>query len=175
MKDSSHIPKYVVKFNHLPDHIKDEISCIGKPTTLVGLRKLAQTIDVQYWERKAEISHTAKPSANKSSSTKSSNNKKSSSISPSTPRSDAKGKSKLKDNQKPNMVKSDIMHLLGKDGKLNAAERQHHLTNNLCLFCGKGGHSMKGCPKSTSCAAKACAAAAEAPPAPPAEKAEAKN
>ncbi|KIK15996.1 hypothetical protein PISMIDRAFT_16095 [Pisolithus microcarpus 441] len=167
MKDSSRIPKYVVEFNWwasqvkdygegalqhrfytgLPDRIKDEISHVGKPATLVGLRKLAQTIDAQYWECKAEISHTAKPSANKSSSTKSSDNKKSSSISPSAPRSDAKGKSKSKDNQKPNAVKSDIVHLLGKDSKLNAAECQRHLTNNLCLFCGEGGHSAKDCPK----------------------------
>ncbi|KIK15118.1 hypothetical protein PISMIDRAFT_16755 [Pisolithus microcarpus 441] len=195
MKDSSCIPKYVVEFNRwasqvkdygegalrhrfytgLPDRIKDEISRVGKPTTLVGLRELAQTIDARYWERKAEISRTAKPSADKSSSAKPSDDKKSSSISPSALRSDAKGKSKLKDNQKPDAVKSDIAHLLGKDGKLNAAERQHHLTNNLCLFCGEGGHSAKDCPKSTSRAAKARAAVAEAPPAPPAEKAEAKN
>ncbi|KIK17668.1 hypothetical protein PISMIDRAFT_110938, partial [Pisolithus microcarpus 441] len=166
MKDSSCIPKYV---------IEDEISRVGKPATLVGLHKLAQTIDAWYWECKAEISCTTKPSANKLSSAKSSNNKKSSSISPSAPHSDAKGKSKLKDNQKPDAVKSDIVHLLSKDGKLNAAECQCHLTNNLCLFCSKGSHSTKDCLKSTSCATKACTAVAEAPPAPPAEKAEAKN
>ncbi|KIK13967.1 hypothetical protein PISMIDRAFT_17624 [Pisolithus microcarpus 441] len=177
MKDSSRIPKYVIKFNQWASQVKDynEISHVGKPTTLVRLCELAQTIDAQYWERKAEISCTAKPSTNKSASTKSSDNKKSSSISPSTPCSDAKGKSKSKDNQKPNTVKSDITHLLGKDSKLNATECQCCLTNTLCLFCGEGGHSVKDCPKSTSCAAKAHAAAAEAPPAPPAEKAEAKN
>ncbi|KIK18116.1 hypothetical protein PISMIDRAFT_14589 [Pisolithus microcarpus 441] len=175
MKDSSCIPKYVIKFNRLPDRIKDKISRIGKPATLVRLRELAQTIDAWYWERKAEISRTAKPSANKSLSAKPSDDKKSSSISPSAPRSDAKGKSKSKDNQKPDAVKSDITHLLSKDGKLNAAECQRHLTNNLCLFCGEGSHSTKDCLKSTSHAAKAHAAVAEAPPAPPAEKAEAKN
>ncbi|KIK22796.1 hypothetical protein PISMIDRAFT_11364 [Pisolithus microcarpus 441] len=174
MKDSSRIPKYVIEFNRwasqVKDYSEDEISRVGKPTTLIGLRKLAQTIDAWYWERKAEISCTAKPSTDKSSSAKPSDDKKSSSISPSAPRSDAKGKSKSKDNQKPDAVKSDITHLLGKDGKLNAAERQCRLTNNLCLFCSEGGHSVKDCPKSTS-----RAAAAEAPPAPPAEKAEAKN
>ncbi|KIK17432.1 hypothetical protein PISMIDRAFT_15116 [Pisolithus microcarpus 441] len=158
MKDSSHIPKYVVEFNWWASQVKDynEISHVSKPTTLVGLHELAQTIDAQYWECKAKISCTAKPSTNKSLSTKSSDDKKSSSISPSAPRSDAKGKSKSKDNQKPDAVKSDIAHLLSKDGKLNAAECQHCLTNNLCLFCGKGGHSAKDCPKSTSHATKAC-------------------
>jgi Retrotransposon gag protein len=54
MKDGAHINKYIVKFNHLatqvcgygkgtlhhifynglPDHIKDEITCIRKPPTL---------------------------------------------------------------------------------------------------------------------------------------------
>ncbi|KIK21176.1 hypothetical protein PISMIDRAFT_104479 [Pisolithus microcarpus 441] len=71
VKDSSHIP-------NLPDCIKDKISHVGKPATLIGLCELAQTIDVQYWGHKAKISHTAKPSADKSSSTKSSNDKKSS-------------------------------------------------------------------------------------------------
>ncbi|KIK20948.1 hypothetical protein PISMIDRAFT_12582 [Pisolithus microcarpus 441] len=179
MKDSSHIPKYVIEFNwwasQVKDYGKDEISRISKPATLIGLHELAQTIDAWYWECKAKISHTAKPSADKLSSTKSSNDKKSSPISPSAPHSDAKGKSKLKDNQKPDMVKSDIVHLLSKDGKLNAAECQHCLTNNLCLFRSEGSHSTKDCPKSTSHAAKAHATVAEALPPPPAEKAEAKN
>ncbi|KIK25322.1 hypothetical protein PISMIDRAFT_9677 [Pisolithus microcarpus 441] len=177
MKDSSHIPKYVVEFNWWASQVKDydEISHIGKPTTLVGLHELAQTIDAWYWEHKAKISCTTKPSANKSLSAKPSNDKKSSSTSPSTPHSDAKGKSKSKHSQKPNMAKSDIMHLLSKDGKLNAAEHQCCLTNNLCLFCGEGGHSVKDCLKSTSHATKAHAAVAGALPAPPAEKAEAKN
>ncbi|KIN93703.1 hypothetical protein M404DRAFT_56175, partial [Pisolithus tinctorius Marx 270] len=42
------------------DHIKDEIACIGKPSTLAQLRKLTQTIDACYWECKAEISRTTK-------------------------------------------------------------------------------------------------------------------
>ncbi|KIK12606.1 hypothetical protein PISMIDRAFT_18618 [Pisolithus microcarpus 441] len=70
------------------------------------------------------------------------------------------------------MAKSDITHLLSKDSKLNATKRQCHLTNNLCLFCVKGGHSTKDHLKSTSHAAKACTAVAEALPAPPAEKAD---
>ena len=76
MKDSQHITKYVVEFNWimiqvqgygegalwhhfyngLPDHIKDEVSCIGKPPTLSELHSLTQLIDVHYWEHKSEIS-----------------------------------------------------------------------------------------------------------------------
>ncbi|KAI5999100.1 hypothetical protein EDD15DRAFT_2363126 [Pisolithus albus] len=134
--------------------------------------QLYQTIDARYWEHKAEISCSAKLPADKLSTAKPSDNKNSSS---STPHSDAKGKSKPKDGQKPDAAKSDIAHLLSKDGKLNSAEHQHHLKNNLCLFCGEGGHSTKDCPKSTSHTAKAHATVAETPPAPPSEKAEAKN
>ncbi|KIN98938.1 hypothetical protein M404DRAFT_30906 [Pisolithus tinctorius Marx 270] len=194
MKDGSRITKYVVEFNRwalqvkdygvgalrhrfysrLPDRIKDEIACIGKPSTLAQLHKLAQTIDARYWERKAEISRTTKSTTDKSQSSNSDNKSKSSSYA-SAPKSDAKGNGKQKDPPKSDVSKSNIAHLLGKDGKLTSAERQRRMKNNLCLFCGEPGHSAKDCPKSTSRAAKARAATAEAPPAPPAEKAEPKN
>ena len=50
-------------YNGLPDCIKDEISCIGKPPTLSELHLLAQSIDACYWECKSEINRQAKPSA----------------------------------------------------------------------------------------------------------------
>ncbi|KIO01804.1 hypothetical protein M404DRAFT_149121, partial [Pisolithus tinctorius Marx 270] len=151
------------------DCIKDKIAHVRKPSTLAQLRKLTQTIDARYWEHKAEISHTTKSASDKSQSSNSDNKTKSSS-SASAPKSDAKGKGKQKD-----PPKSDIAHLLGKDGKLTSAECQCRMKNNLCLFCGKAGHSAKDCPKSTSCTAKACAAMAGTLPTPPAEQAEPKN
>ncbi|KIO12084.1 hypothetical protein M404DRAFT_19917 [Pisolithus tinctorius Marx 270] len=153
------------------DHIKDEITCIGKPSTLAQLRELTQTIDARYWEHKAEISHTTKSATNKSQSSNSDNKSKSLS-SASAPKSDAKGKGRQKDLPKSDVSKSEIAHLLGKDGKLTSTERQCRMKNNLCLFCGDAGHSAKDCPKSTSHAAKAHATMAEALPT---EKAEPKN
>ncbi|KAG6327675.1 hypothetical protein ID866_11414 [Astraeus odoratus] len=50
----------------------------------------------------------------------------------------------------------DLSGVLGKDGKLTAAEHLRHIKNALCLFCGLPGHSAKDCPRSTSCMAKAC-------------------
>ena len=48
------------------------------------------------------------------------------------------------------------MDKLGKDGKLTAQECQWHLDNELCLLCGKSGHMVCDCPKSTKArAAKA--------------------
>ncbi|KIO07390.1 hypothetical protein M404DRAFT_136368 [Pisolithus tinctorius Marx 270] len=154
MMDGSQITKY------------DEIACIRKPSTLTQLCKLTQTINAWYWEQKAEISCTTKSTTDKLQSSNSDNKCKLSS-SASAPKSDTKGKGKQKD-----LPKSDIAHLLGKDGKLTSAECQHRMKNNLCLFCGKAGHSAKDCPKSTSCAAKAHTTMAESLPV---EKAEPKN
>ncbi|KIO00946.1 hypothetical protein M404DRAFT_151670, partial [Pisolithus tinctorius Marx 270] len=156
MKDSSRITKYV-----------DEIARIRKPSTLAQLHELTQTINVCYWECKVEIPCTTKSASNKSQSSNS-NNKSKSSSSASAPKSDTKGKQK--DLPKSDVSKSDIAHLLGKDGKLTSTEHQHRMKNNLCLFCGEAGHSTKDCPKSTSHAAMA-----GTPPTLPVEKAEPKN
>ncbi|KIO08718.1 hypothetical protein M404DRAFT_22568 [Pisolithus tinctorius Marx 270] len=167
MKDSCWITKYVMESNfwasqvkdygvsalhhcfysRLPDCIKDEIAHVNKPSTLAQLHELAQTID-----------------------SSKSNNSKSSSSSSSTPKSDAKDKGKQKD-----LPKSDIAHLLGKDGKVTSAEQWCRMKNNLCLFCGKASHSAKDYPNSTSRTAKAHATMAEALPALPTEKAEPKK
>src|SRR6266581_2268729 len=76
MKDGQWINWYIVEFNQhalqvrgygegalrhhfyngLPDRIKDEISCVGKPTSLYALHDLAQSIDAHYWECKSELS-----------------------------------------------------------------------------------------------------------------------
>ncbi|KIK77802.1 hypothetical protein PAXRUDRAFT_16706 [Paxillus rubicundulus Ve08.2h10] len=81
MKDSQHINKYVVEFNHITsqvcgyrdsalchhfysgllDRIKDEIARVGKPTTLTELRILSQGIDAHYWECKSKLTRQAKP------------------------------------------------------------------------------------------------------------------
>ena len=56
---------------------------------------------------------------------------------------------------------SNLTPKLGKDERLTQEERQRHMDNNLCLFCGKPGHIAKECLKITSAAAKACAATVE--------------
>ncbi|KAG6326551.1 hypothetical protein ID866_12538, partial [Astraeus odoratus] len=90
MKDGSCINKYIIEFNRLttqvcgyregalhhmfynglPDHIKDEIACIGKPPRLVDLHTMAQGIDTHYWECKSEITHQAKTNPQSSSLSK---------------------------------------------------------------------------------------------------------
>ena len=40
---------------------------------------------------------------------------------------------------------NNISDLLGPNGKLKPKERQHRMANNLCLRCGKPGHTVNNC------------------------------
>ncbi|KAG6327952.1 hypothetical protein ID866_11137 [Astraeus odoratus] len=187
MKDSSCINKYIIKFNclatqvcgygegvlchmfynGLPDCIKDEITHVGKPPSLIDLCTMAQGIDVCYWEHKSEIAHQNKsnpqPSSSKQSLTGGSSSKQSNTSSSTSSLSSAgKGKNpqcpssstpKSSDSSMP-----DLSGIIGKDGKLTAMECLCCMKNLLCLFCGLPGHLAKDCPRSTSHTAKACTA-----------------
>ncbi|KAI0354463.1 hypothetical protein OH77DRAFT_1404968 [Trametes cingulata] len=171
-------------YDGLPNRLKDRISEVGKPSTLIKLRDLAQSIDNRYWERKTEQScesgssksgHKASSDSKSRSSSKSRH--QSSSTTASTPSKGSSGGSTPKSPAKsPAKLYSDK---LGKVGKLTPEERQRRFANNLCLFCRGAGHSASACPKKTSSASKARAAKATpaqdpAPAAAPAAK-ESKN
>ncbi|KAG6327310.1 hypothetical protein ID866_11779 [Astraeus odoratus] len=185
MKDSNRINKYIVEFNclatqicgyregalrhmfynGLPDRIKDEIARVGKPPRLMDLCTMAQGIDMCYWEHKSEIARQAKTNPQPSSSSKQSSPGGSSSkqSNPSSGASSSSSAGKGKNPQRPSSStpkSSDssvpnLSGVLGKDGKLMAAECLRHIKNALCLFCGLPGHSAKDCPRSTSRVAKA--------------------
>ena len=157
-------------YRGLPDRIKDRISEVGKPTNLHALRTLAQQIDHRYWERKSEKSREggSNNNTNKTKSDKPNSDNKSSNNSDN--RQQTKNSGSKSDNPAPrsnnqNQQKNDnkpapkpYADKLGKDGKLTPEERQRRFTNNLCLFCGKAGHSAKDCRQKNSSAAKARAA-----------------
>jgi hypothetical protein len=42
-------------------------------------------------------------------------------------------------------AKTDLTGKLGSNSKLTQQERQCQMDNNLCLFCGKGGHWVTDC------------------------------
>ena len=182
MKDGQRINKYVMEFNRiavqirgyregalwhhfyngLPDHIKDEVSRIRKPSTLFDLRHLAQAIDVCYWERKSEVSRQMKPPANPSTS-KSTSDKSSTSTSASSysadPKDTKESKGKAGNTSGSSRGKPDLTTKLGKDGKLTAVEQKNCFDNKLCMFCHLTGHIAKDCPKSTSQVSKGRTAA----------------
>ena len=187
MKEGQKINKYVVEFNclagqvhsygdgalchifysGLPDHIKDEISCIGKPCTLNGYHTLVQTINARYWERKSEILCQTKnssllPTSNSKSSTSSSDSKgKSKEKDNKSKGSDNKSKGSSSSSSTSKSTTSDAPPHLGKDGKLTEEEHQQHIKDKLCMFCGQPGHMAKDCPKSSSKSAKTKARAAK--------------
>ena len=182
MKPTQRIAKYLVEFNRLatitgwdnralrhqfyrglPARIKDEVSRVGKPTTLPALRTLAQNIDGRYWEREEETRRersgqssekkTEKPQSQPSSSNQGSQSKPHKK--PFVPRDSGSS------SQNSEKKKSDLDDKIGKDGKLTVAERARRFANNLCLFCGGVGHTARDCPKSSSSASKAKGRAAK--------------
>lgn len=96
MKETYKVTKYMVDFNclatqtewdkvalrqqfykGLPNQIKDEIACIGKPNNLNELCTTAAAIDACYWERHAEVtqetSKSSSPQKNDKPNTQSGN------------------------------------------------------------------------------------------------------
>ena len=143
-------------YSGLPDRIKDEISCIGKPRTLDGLRAVAQEIDARYWEQKEEVARQNKTSTSTSTNT----NTTSKSLGKSEKSKSSSGNSaqpSSSSNPAPKKLGKtpELSDKLGKDGKLTSEEHKRRFEQNLCMFCGGGGHKAKECLKSGSQAAKA--------------------
>lgn len=196
MKDGQRIAKYLVEWNGLasllsdwgdgalrhqfysglPPRIKDEIARVGKPSTLEELKRLSQTIDHRYWERRNEVSAEGSSSKGPSSTSKSSSDTRTSSSSTSDKKSGKKGSgtsSRGNSGGSHSHSSGGSSHRsasksstpsyadkLGKDGKLTSEERSRRLSEGLCLFCGNSGHVAKDCPKSSSRSAKARSASA---------------
>ena len=142
------------------------MSRVGKPATLPELRTLAQQIDGRYWEREEETQRErgnqptdkANKLQNQQSSSSSNNNQNKHQKKPFVPCDSGLS------SQNSDKKASDMNDKIGKDGKLTIAERARHFANNLCLFCGGVGHTVKECPRASSSAAKAKGRAMKAQP-----------
>src|SRR5271163_1005311 len=161
-------------YSGLAERIKDVMGQQGKPTSLSEMKTLAHTIDARHWERLREKSRTMDKSSttnkndNKhdkkpnhqplSSLSSNNNNNNNSSNKSSTPQ-----KNQSKDSaNKPAASSNPLADKLGKDSKLTLQERQHRFDLNLCMFCGRVGHTAKDCSKATSSAFKAKGRATQA-------------
>jgi hypothetical protein len=135
------------------------------------MQQKAQNADARYWERKAEFAHennSGKPEkANNKSSSSDNNNNMSSSNNNSNNNSGKKNNKKSDKGQKQqnsgkqqqasrSTLKNDLSSKLDLSGKLTQQEHQCRMDNNLCLFCGKGGHKVSDC-KLKDNSSKACA------------------
>ena len=136
MKETHRIVHYLVEFNRLgsqlhgygeaalrhkfytglPDRIKDEICCTGKPQNLEDLRALAQDIDACYWERKDEIARQTKSNPVTSSNT--TGNTSSRKATSSGNSSQLPTSSSSSSGLKPAGKTPNISNKLGQDGKL---------------------------------------------------------
>jgi len=139
-------------YKGLPDRLKDGITRIGKPETLIPLQHQVQVLNQQYWERQAEISRDKRASSNtapartdkpKQSSSDNNSNRPAVSSSQTPAQSKSSSSSKLKN------LNADK---LGKNGKLTPEERDRCYKLQLCLFCGNSGHKVTDCPSAKNSA-----------------------
>ena len=183
MKNMQQIVHYLMEFNRLvsqlkgygnaalrhkfytglPDCVKDEMCCVGKPRQLEDLCSLVQSINARYWEQKEEVAHQSKTLPGNSSNNGINNMSNKSDKKTLSPGNSPQPTNSPSSSKGKNASKSDIAEELSKDGKLMPDERKQRFNNGLCMFCGAAGHLAKECPKLTSCAAKAHAVAAEMP------------
>ena len=180
MHDNHYIVKYNVDFNHpaictgwddsvlwhcyysgLVEHIKYTMGQVGKPSTLTELKTLTHSIDAHHWEHLCKKSHTEKP--NQPNNNKSDKKPQNSNSQQSKPQQSTNTNNKSnKSSGSSTPAKSATSDAVTKDGKLTQQERQHCMTNNLCMYCGGIGHKASECSKSNSSAAKAKGRAAKA-------------
>ena len=189
MRDNQRIMKYNVEFNRLAictswddsvlchhyysglaEQIKDIMGQQGKLATLKAMKALAHSIDSHHYERLREKSRSEKSKPDKDKSDKDKSNKKpGNQNSGNNSGNPNKPKNKNNQNSSNNSGKpassgnsATLSDKLRKDGKLTPQERQRRFKNNLCMFCGRTGHTAKDCPKSSLSTSKAKARAAQA-------------
>ena len=150
-------------YQGLPNRIQDPISTWeqGKPTSFQDMYTLAMTIDHCYWEwdckchcarqveKEALESHSWKQGkASISGSATASQNKASSApVASSIKNPSSKSSLSSAPKKQLNTLRVDLSSKLSSNGKLTSDERNKHLENSLCLYCGAGDHKLDFCPK----------------------------
>jgi hypothetical protein len=111
-------------YDGLKPAIKDELHQRGKPTTLEPMIHLALSIDSRLIER--EFERSSERTSQYSATSSSYNLPRQARISAIT----------------------DIADTPRPKGPLSDEERKHRFDNNLCLYCGKAGHTVQACRRS---------------------------
>ena len=152
-------------YQGLKSPLKDELSKEERPTTLQTLIEKAVRLDDRLFERRMEKNQDWHP-------TRISNNH----FSSATPKHSAPEPMDLDasiktptSNPAPQPAGNSQK---SKRGKLTPAERKHRMDNNLCLYCGKGGHKVQECYSAQGITASKHIAASDTVPASIPEKIE---
>ncbi len=123
-------------YNGLKGYLKDELSKEERPETLQALIEKVVRMDDRMFDRKKEKNMSWSTTRNFSHQ-----------FSPATPRHSAPEPMDL-DASFQSFHKNPAPQTFSQNtrrGKLSFQERQHRLANNLCLYCGKGGHKVQQC------------------------------
>ena len=135
----------------------------GKPTTLAALHLKAQDADNIYWMQEEESHLESRSSGNNRNLGKKDLHKSSNFNSPSKSFTNSLSNnhsssslfSKPSKGPSKDKPKNSISDKLGKNGKLTGDECDHHMKEELCLYCGEKGHVAHDCPKSAAAKARA--------------------
>ena len=131
-------------YRGLKDSIKDELSRIGRPSTLKGLEEAAIRIDTRLFERVVERGERTTVTGS----------------SVGNPNRFTPGSNPGSNSQRPTITKTaytapqehfratfpNSLERLTKRGKLTPSEYQRRRDNDLCLYCGEKGHQVVNCP-----------------------------
>ena len=126
-------------YRGLKDGIKDELSRVGKPSTLKELEDVAIRIDTRLFERQVERGERTS-FTNYTSSTPTRFPPRPASTFTKTQTTYTKPSENLRAAFQPTSDKTT------RQGKLTPAEYQRRKDNNLCLYCGDKGHQVIKCP-----------------------------
>jgi Retrotransposon gag protein len=145
-------------YNGLKDSVKDELAKDDRPASLTALMEKAIKIDNRQFERSREKQASLARSNLPTSATQQRFNPSHlvqvpvrSFASPlrSEPRSFAPQEKPIVKQETSTSTVTTNLNLarsLRSSGKLPDTERAFRLQNNLCLYCGQSGHSVKNCP-----------------------------
>ena len=150
-------------YNGLPSRLKDDITKgDGKPWTLSKLWQKARSTDARYWEWQQECTqeqaHKQPQQKSQQQPVAFSSSSWPSNQSQSTDNKPADTKSGTSLAKLTPPQKSKLAGKLDSKGKLTPQERQHHVANNLCLYCSASGHKAIDYPHAKVAEAKAVSA-----------------
>lgn len=141
-------------YNGLKDSVKDELAKDDRPATLSALMEKAIKIDNRQFERsrekQASLARSNPPTTTQQRFVPTHLVQRStrSLAIPSAPQLHSpviEKTSVVKQQTSMNTTNLDLGRSLRSSGKLPDTERAFRLQNNLCLYCGQSGHSVKNC------------------------------